>query len=218
MDDDKVIVHSCQCRGQRDQPESALVKEVNYLRFMAPERKVVQPWETEVREIWCRPLPPKCKCRKRMSRSEANKYVDSGRALLVYRFKDSHLVNTLDSRYYRGRPLIWMPVERGKTPRVDLITSADIERAAICSCKRMPGMRLVHAEKCVAKKYIEYIEEVHQIYLDNRAALIVPFIPDEYEGFAGRVLLISFGEGQRPSLGRDVSPVEMAHIKERFNV
>ena len=200
MINDVVIVHSCHCKV-KDLPDTALVKEVNYLRTKAPSRAVTQKWDPEV-VVWCRPLPVKCKCRKRIPRAEANEYVEIGRAQLVYRFKDGALINTLDSREYGGPPLIWMPVERGKTPRVDLITAADIERAYV------DGLQ----------KYVNYIQMVHQLYLDNRAALMVPFIPDPFEGRPWFTTGSACSDGRTEGgHGRDVSPAEMAYIKGKLN-
>ena len=208
----RVLVHSCYCVVQ-DRPASALVPDVNYVSSSAAP--------VGSSEEWFHVLPFKCKCRKRISFSEAEEQMQIGRARPIIRFTAKALINTvLDHEKfshgtYGGTPMVWMPIVRAQTPRVDLITSIDIERAFCCDCQREPGQKLWkrHGKNCSGRKHSQYIDEIHQIYLDNRAALIVPFSPDPFEG---RALFINFGEAPRPSKGRNVSLEEKAEIDGRL--
>jgi len=213
-EDRRVLVHSCYCIVQ-DQPESALVPDVNYVSADAAP--------VGSSEAWFHVLPFKCKCRKRISFHEAEEQMQVGRARPIIRYTAKARINTvLDHENfsrgsYGGTPMVWMPIVRAQTPRVDLITSIDIERAFCCDCRREPGQKLwkkFHSKDCSGRRHSRYIDEVHQIYLDNRAELIVPFSPDPFEG---RVLFINFEEGPRPSKGRDVSPAEWAEIQGRLD-
>ena len=192
-----VIVHSCNCRVA-DTPTSLLVPNVNYLT---------------VGDGWYRPLPPKCKCRKMITYSDADDYVRAGKALVVSRFKDGRLVETTDRSNYGGAPMVWMPQERTKTPRVDLPGKADIERAFIDKLD----------------KYIELIDLNHEFALESRRLMFYGIvlesgkyksgspisIPDPFEG---RVLFIDFNQAPSASRGRNVSPQEWSEVNEKISV
>jgi hypothetical protein len=64
---------------------------------------------------------------------------------------------------------IWM-AQQVMVPRVDLISKADIERAYTSDNPE------------VAAAAIEYIEECHKMFMENRAKLIAPFREDPTEG------------------------------------
>ena len=119
-------------------------------------------------------LPEKCACKKMATIEKAEIYVARGQALLVYKPREHkilHEVNDIEVSQ------IVMVVNRSQTPRVDLITKSDVERAYIDR----------------RQDYIQYIEEVHAMIESERAKLIVPFRPD---GLEGR-LLFPFSKDQR---------------------
>lgn len=191
-----VIVHSCNCRVA-DTPTSLLVPNVNYLT---------------VGDGWYRPLPPKCKCRKKITYRDADDYVHAGKALVVSRFKDGRLVKTIDRAKYGGVPMVWMPQERTKTPRVDLPGKADIERAFIDKLD----------------KYIELIDLNHEFALESRRLMFYGIVLEngEYKSgvptsipdpFEGRVLFIDFNQKLSASHGWDISPAEWTTIKTRLD-
>jgi len=191
-----VIVHSCNCRTA-DTPSSLLVPNVNYLT---------------VGDGWYRPLPPKCKCRKKITYSDADDYVHAGKALVVSRFKEGRLVETIDRGAYGGVPMVWMPQERTKTPRVDLPGKADIERAFIDKLD----------------KYIELIDLNHEFALESRRLMFYGIVLEkgEYKSgspmsvadpFEGRVLFIDFNQQPSASTGRTVSEKEWTTIEERLD-
>jgi hypothetical protein len=118
---------------------------------------------------WFRSIPEKCNCKLLLSTNKAQEFIDQGKAIFIYGIKRHKL--------YIDETQILLPVEKRQTPRVDLITKADIERAY---CDKIP-------------KYIEYIEMVHEMIMIERAKLIVPFREDPTEGR----LLFPFGADQR---------------------
>lgn len=102
-------------------------------------------------------MPAKCACRKMVTLAEANELIENGEAEQVFKVKK----HVLEADNFA----IWMAQER-QVPRVDLISAADIDRA------------YVHE----IQSSIDYIEEVHRMYMENRAKLIVPFREDPTEG------------------------------------
>lgn len=105
-------------------------------------------------------LPNKCSCRKQATRYEAEQLIETGRAEPIWKYKDRRM--QIDDN------CIWM-AQQVKVPRIDLISKADIERAYTSD------------NPDVSEAAMEYIEEVHQMYMENRAKLIVPF-KEEYLG------------------------------------
>jgi len=123
-------------------------------------------------------LPEKCSCKKSVTLEKAETLVARGQALLVYKPKEHkplHEANDIDISQ------IVMVVNRSQTPRVDLVTRSDVERAYIDG----------------RQDYIQYIEEIHLMIETERAKLIVPFKPDLLEGR----LLFPFGSDQRTKGG-----------------
>ena len=192
-----VIVHSCNCRVA-DTPTSLLVPNVNYLT---------------VGDGWYRPLPSKCKCRKMITYSDADDYVRAGKALVVSRFKEGRLIETIDRGAYGGVPMVWMPQERTKTPRVDLPGKADIERAFIDKLD----------------KYIELIDLNHEFALESRRLMFYGIVLEngKYKSgvpisvsdpFEGRVLFIDFNQAPSASTGRTVPSEEWEGIRKRLDI
>ncbi len=102
-------------------------------------------------------MPIKCACRKMVTLSEANDLIETGQAEQVFKVKRG----TIETDHLA----VWMSQER-QVPRVDLISAADIDRAYVHDIQSS----------------IDYIEEVHAMYMENRAKLIVPFREDPTEG------------------------------------
>lgn len=105
-------------------------------------------------------LPHQCQCRKFITMYEARQLIETGRASPIYKYKRGRMEPEI---YY-----IWM-AQQVRVPRVDLISKADIERAYTSD------------DIEVSRAAMEYIEEVHLLYMENRAKLIVPFRPDPTE-------------------------------------
>ena len=129
-------------------------------------------------------LPVKCSCKKTMLAKKIAALFDEEKLCRVYRARRLKRPNS-DGRelaFVRSRKEVAIPLDRVQTPRVDLITKADIERAYVDG----------------RKKSIRMIEETHLMIMTERAKLIVPFRPDPQEGR----LLFPFGPDQRTSGGR----------------
>lgn len=123
-------------------------------------------------------LPHKCSCRKSVTTYEARQLVETGQAEPIYRFKRGRMEPEIFT--------IWM-AQQSQVPRIDLISKADIERAYTSD------------DPEVARAAMEYIEEVHMLYMENRAKLIVPFREDLTEGR----LLFCFSDDYRTTGGHD---------------
>ena len=168
---------------------------------------------------WYYPLPSSCRCKRRVSAADATEWVGRGWAVWILQFKRRKGEVVLNDEVSTK---IWMPVERSRVQRVDLISRSDVERAYIGSEKKSKhykynrdlkryvsirtipeGMNVkqwhddekqeVKFEKRIRSQYSDYIEEVHELYMGFRAKLIVPFIPDPFEGRC----LFSFNSDQR---------------------
>jgi hypothetical protein len=94
---------------------------------------------------------------------------------------------------------IWM-AQQVMVPRIDLISKADIERAYTSD------------DPEVSAAAMEYIEECHKLFMENRAKLIVPFkeeylgdwplpTPDKNGNIVGGRLLFPFSKDERTSGG-----------------
>jgi hypothetical protein len=128
-------------------------------------------------------LPEKCVCKKLVTVERASLFLAQGKAFKVYRpgtkkdwSKDLPFQMQEDDIMQ-----VVMPVVRSQTPRVDLVTRADIERAYIDG----------------QEKSVRLIEEIHKMIMEERAKLIVPFQPDPQEGR----LLFPFSPDQRTKGG-----------------
>lgn len=126
--------------------------------------------------LWFRQMSLRCRCREWTTFHDADDLVDSGKAVRIHKIKKGALkADDLQ---------IWKPVVREKVPRIDLITRPDIERAYIDE----------------NKEYIQYIEDVHEMAMEFRASLIVPFQPDPFEGR----LLFPFSSDKRTAGGHAI--------------
>ena len=123
-------------------------------------------------------LPEKCICKKRVSYERADILVARGTALTVYKPRANR---ALDAKNDIDITQVIMVVNRNQTPRVDLITRSDIERA--------------YADG--RQDYIDYIEEIHDMIIGERMKLIIPFQEDALDGR----LLFPFGADQRTAGG-----------------
>lgn len=148
-----VTVHTCKL-GLQISEISIPKNNINYIN--------------EVRYVWVgtingrneyRPIE-KCGCKKKIDKFQANEQTNYGNAKEVYKVKGGEL-ETVDDAVWAN---FWTE-EKSKVPRIDLTTRADIERAFIS--KRKSSKRT--------------IEEVHLMYMENRAKLIVPFRLDPYD-------------------------------------
>ena len=119
-------------------------------------------------------LPEKCTCKKWVSYEKADILVARGTALVVYKPRAN---KPLDVNHDIDISQVIMVVNRSQTPRVDLITRSDIERAFLDG----------------RQDYIDYIEEIHDMIIGERLKLIAPFQEDP----CGGRLLFPFGADQR---------------------
>lgn len=115
-----------------------------------------------------RSLPVFCTCKLLVTKDEAKMLIETGQAVRIHVKKFRTIKEDENS--------IWMAQQR-QVPRVDLISKADIERAYVDQ----------------AQNSVDYIEEVHTMFMENRAKMIVPFKPDPWEGRT----LFTFAPDQR---------------------
>lgn len=134
-------------------------------------------------------LPDKCSCRKMAIYTEAKDIKDVGGAKIVWSF------NRREQRMEIDHKSIWK-AQQVKVPRVDLISTADIERAYLSKAQLknlllrfVPKPSEEEIEKAynsdnphARKQYQRYIDEIHELYMKNRQKLIVPFVEDPSEG------------------------------------
>ena len=99
---------------------------------------------------WYRALPKKCTCRKLVTYAKADELVNNGVAEMLWKARKTKIERVNTS--------IWMS-QQVKVPRIDLSTEEDIERAYLDD----------------NQAYIDYIDEIHAMYMENRRKLIVPF-------------------------------------------
>lgn len=165
-----VLVHTCHDRKT----------EIRYIDKLEPTRKY---YTDDPKFVSFKPIPEKCDCKRYVTDDKRDEFVMKGVALLVYAPKAGCSLN--EDRVDWSQ--VVMVVNRVQTPRVDLITKADMERAYV---DRRP-------------EYIKHIEDVHAMIMEERAKLIVPFRDDpdvmyDKNGvmLAGRILF-PFGPDQR---------------------
>lgn len=146
-----VKVHSCYARTE--------LRDIRHLRFGwlyysdDPKFKLFKT------------LPKKCSCKLVVDSEIADIFVEQGKAFPLYRPQKGKLLVQDDDNQIDCTQIV-MPVNRAKTPRVDLITSADIERAYVDG----------------QQKYIRLIDAIHEMIMTERMKLIVPFQRDPFEG------------------------------------
>lgn len=146
-----VKVHSCYARTE--------IRDVKYLQ----QNRLYYSDDPKFRSF--RALPKKCSCKLIVESEIAEIFVEQGKAFLLYRPHKNKLIVRDDPDSIDCTQIV-MPVTRSKTPRVDLITSADIERAYVDGQQR----------------YKKLIDAIHEMIMEERARLIVPFRPDPWEG------------------------------------
>ena len=125
-------------------------------------------------------IPETCNCRKYVSLEKADILVARGTAIVVYKPRAN---KALDAKNDVDITQVIMVVNRSQTPRVDLITRSDIERA-YCDGRQ---------------DYIDYIEEIHGMIMNERAKWMAPFQEDPCDGR----LLFPFGPDQRTVGGHE---------------
>lgn len=206
-----VLVHSCMI-DLKTIPAESLMREERYLEvkkmkkvkdFGKPlklgEAFVIEERD-EVESVYYLKLPKSCRCRKYVSKYEADQtyvsayaaqqLVSNGNAMCVFKLLARGLV--------KDENQIWMPAQ-GRVPRVDLISRADIERAFIGSEKKSKHFKFnritnrfdvvaapegitrfewekqaedeVRFERRIRQQYKKYIDECHKVTMGARAAL-----------------------------------------------
>jgi hypothetical protein len=173
-----VLVHTCQSAGDDSDAPSKQSSYCTFIRDIKHLNSKRRYYTTDPKFESFKPVPLKCACRKYITNAQADEYVRVGKALVVYHPKGDHFVSEKDIDVTQ----IVMPLDRAQTPRVDMITKTDIERAYVYEYK----------------KDIKLIEEIHKMILEERAKLIAPFREDPYG--PGR-LLFPFGPDNRTSGG-----------------
>lgn len=194
-----VLVHSCRIRKEKGAPRDCLVS--GYLYVGELGIKIGD-------QSWYYPLPESCRCKRRVSVAEATEFEARGWAVWILQFKRRKGEVVLNDEVSTK---IWMPVVRERVPRVDLISRADVERAYIGSERKSSHykyfpvlkMHLVvqgapegktlkewlkeaeeekNFEARIRRQFYRYIEDCHELTMDFRAKLLVPFQPDPFEG------------------------------------
>jgi hypothetical protein len=172
----------------------------------------------KIRETKKQGLIQRCSCRQLMGYSEAMDLLATGNAKAVWQLNKKHERMEL---FQQEKPVvdkegkkigtllethIWRD-QQTKVPRIDLVTQADIERAYLPHAvlknlllRETPKPTEDEIEKAFnadnflgQKQYQRYIEMIHELYMENRAKLIVPFKDDPSEGR----LLFPFPPDQR---------------------
>lgn len=183
-----VLLHTCHDR----KTEIRTYKHLNHERFYYTSDDKFDSFKA---------VPLKCECKRYLSDLKAWELVIAGDALPVYKPKEGqllHAINDVDDAQ------IVMVVDRPQTPRVDLITKADMERAYTPTVLKAVVEAVQTGNKSVFDKhkvsisvdssdFVDHIEAVHDMIMEARAALIVPFQPDPLDGR----ILFPFGPDQR---------------------
>jgi hypothetical protein len=160
----RVKVHTCK-----------LGKEITPFEGIRPgNRYVIEDAKVDYVSNFYQRIAPRCRCRRYMQLFDANELVKRGEACRVLRCKHGKIV---EDEYQIWMAMVRVTSKLAKAPRIDLITSRDIEGAYV-ECNR---------------RFIKYIEDVHKMFMKERAKLIVEFKEDPFEG---RVLF-PFGPDQR---------------------
>lgn len=177
-----VKIHSCALLSDRGSfTDARLMPTERYVCVKNPkeDKPVQKPYLEEwTKEPEYYQMRTKCVCRKWATLHEAIELTDNGQAKWAYKIK-KQTVYRCEPGFPRADAIghIWLPVEVGRVPRIDLITRTDIEKAYIAE----------------VGESITYIEECHLLQMEERAKLIVPFSPDPQEGRC----LFPFGADQR---------------------
>lgn len=171
-----ILLHSCHGKTH--------IKNVSEL---LPERRY---FTDDVKFKFFKALPVKCTCKKWLSKSEADSYLMEGKALVIYR---PGINGVIDDCHIDQKHIIAL-ASKSQTPRVDLNTKADMERAYDdMSQKFYKGGLECLGEEIQNNSYYVLIEARQEMMLEERAKWIVPEIKDPQEGR----LLFPFGPDQR---------------------
>lgn len=151
-----VRMHHCRLGEQLSEsqiPKNTIDSENKtlYIEVMTSSDK-----ESANKERQFRPIPASCRCKKMVTKREAEDETNYGSSKPVSKRKGDGF-ETVDDAIWTN---FWTD-EKAKVPRIDLITRTDIERALL---KRKESIRM--------------IDEIHLMFLANRAKLIVPFKHD----------------------------------------
>ncbi len=158
---ESVLIHSCLLEPTI-QPEESLKEDTQYVR-VGEDPPFNELFPVSIgKHLDYFSLPKRCSCRKLAIYTEAKDIKEVGGAQIVWTFNHKTKEMEIDHKS------IWKR-QQVKVPRTDLITAADIER-------------MLDGDPDVARKYKNYIEEIHRMYMENRAKLIVPFREDPTEG------------------------------------
>ena len=184
----RIKVHTCRAKPR-------IIKAFAYKNIETGARCRYYSDDPEL--VFYRELPEKCECKRTVTETMALDWLSRGKAFVIQRANKKGILK--EPRRYRSGAhqgdvfitQIVLPVDRSQTPRIDLITSADIERAYV------DGQR----------ESIRMINEIHKMIMANRRALIVPFKddPDAMYDSKGRLfpgrLLFPFGPDMRTGGG-----------------
>ena len=205
-----VKIHSCRIRPEGI-PRDLLVPGERYIGEL---NKNIE------NQSWCYSLPKSCRCRKFASSREVTEAVAVGQAVWILKLKKGAVIPDENQA--------WMAIERVKVPRVDLVSRADIERSVIGSERKSrhfmynrilqkyvrvnvipegltkaewdkEALDEIKFEKRIKSQYSLYIELIHDLYMDNRKKLIVPFREDPFKGRT----LFAFAPDQRTVGGHE---------------
>jgi hypothetical protein len=149
-----VKVHTC----------AAEMGQVPYAAILAGNRYIREGEEDlEVEKTWYTKLRTRCRCRLWISLYDADWFIRRGEAFRIMKKKRKKLV---EDEFQIWKPGIRLASKINRVPRIDLITSRDIEGAYIEG----------------NWKFVRYIEEVHDMLSKGLQDLMVPFRPDPFEG------------------------------------
>jgi hypothetical protein len=199
--DRSIRVHSCHVNKTTGRPRDLLESGKQYIGELGKGMEDSQLYYE---------LLSGCRCRRRISSVEATAAVANGEAIWLLKVKKQAVIPS---------NMLWMPVERVRVPRVDMVSRADMERAYTGSERpskhwkfdkelqkyvKVPApegvskedwekdaQEEIKFEQRIQKQNSEYIESVHQLYLDFRKKLFRKFTPDPFEG---RSLFLDFSD------------------------
>jgi hypothetical protein len=190
-----VLIHSCNLEPWVPVPENELKVGVKYVRDSEdPPAEELSPVPIgEGYEYY--PLPGKCNCRKLAIYTEAKDIKDVGGGKIVW------TLNIHEQRMEIEHKCIWK-AQQVKVPRIDLISTADIERAFLPKAKLKNLMLRFNPKPSdkdieeaygadnphARKQYQHYIDEIHELYMRNRRELIREVPADWVDPSEGRLL------------------------------
>ena len=208
-----ILVHSC-----RIEPNGSLRENV-----VSGDSYVGELGIKLEQQVWYYPLPKTCRCKRRISVSEATEYEQDGRAVWILKFirRKGEVILNPDQTFNA----VWMPIVRERVPRVDLITRADIERGYIGSEKRSKhwifnqtlkkfvrvgtipegmtkqewikdGFEEEAFERKIRRQYEQYINECGKLLIEGRRKILTTYWPEPFDPFRGQPIFV-FGPDNR---------------------